>query len=128
MTGFFSLVFVSFFFGGIYCAFTDRITLYCGRYDWWSLFFGVVFSFSVHIMNTWLQVPEDSIYFGIPFAIALISLLYNMYITFKVNMLHGRGVWMSIFAVMFKSFILTIIIIFILGCLTKGSKQKKRSR
>ena len=79
-------------------------------------------------MNTWLQVPEDSIYFGIPFAIALISLLYNMYITFKVNMLHGRGVWMSIFAVMFKSFILTIIIIFILGCLTKGSKQKKRSR
>jgi len=128
MSGMLVLAFASFLFGGIYCTFTGRITLYCGKHDWWSLFFGVVFSFTVFIMNSWAQVSVDSFFWGFPFALGLVAFLYNMYITFKVNMLEGRGVGMSCFAAFFKGFIVTIAVILVLGAISKSTQTKKRRR
>ena len=126
MIGLFILLFVAFFFGGIYCTFTGRITLYCGSHDLWSLFFGVIIAGSILFLNmlAFQSVTPDSIFFGVPFAIAAVSFLYNMYMTFKENMMENKGIFFSLFAVLFKAFLLTGAILIILKLIggTKGRR------
>lgn len=121
------LLFVAFFFGGIYCAFTNRFTLYCGSQDLWSLFFGVLVPGSIFSLNILLgPPPSHSVLQGVPFALATVSLLYNMYITFKINMLEGNGICLSFFAVFFKVFIVTAAILLIVRILCGNSGRKRR--